>query len=79
MERFHPCELGPQVGLAWHIGEVAMSLHYVALAVQAEDLSPSRCRLDQTEEEADRRRLPRPVRTEVADHFAQPDLQVQIA
>ena len=54
VERLGPGERGPQVGLAGHVGQVAVRLDSLAAAVEPEDLRLPGAGLDQPEQEPDR-------------------------
>ena len=55
-----------------------MGLDSPALAVQPEDLCPTRCRPSQPEKQPDRRGLPRPIGSEVADNLTLRDLELKV-
>ena len=77
VQRLLARQRGPQVDLARHVRDAAMRLDGIGLAVDAEDLRPSRRRADQPQQQAERGRLPRAVRTQVAEHLALRYLDVQ--
>ena len=54
-----------------------MGLYGLALAVDPEDLAPPLAGLDESQEQPDRGRLARPIGTQVADHFAAGDVEVE--
>jgi hypothetical protein len=77
VERLRSGERGPQADLAGHVRDATVGLHRVSLAVDAEDLRPTRGRPDQPEQQPDRRRLARAVRSQVADHLSLSHLEVE--
>ena len=77
MNCLEPGERGPQAGLAGDVGEPAVRLDGLALAVQAEDLSPPRRWPGQPQEQADGGGLPGAVRPQVTDDLALGDLEVE--
>src|ERR1700694_5942554 len=77
MQRLCARQRGPEARLAWHIRHPPMCFHRITLTVDAEDRRTPAGRTDQSEQEPDRRRLSRTVRTQIADGLTFSDLQVQ--
>jgi hypothetical protein len=77
MKGLLPRERGPEVGLAWNIGEAPMGLDGPALAIEAEDLGPPRTRPCQPQEQADGGGLAGPIGPQVADNLTLRDLELK--
>jgi len=67
-----------QSEIARQIPDVATRGDAVRMRIAAEDRRTARGRMDEPEEEADRRRLACPVGAEVAEHLATLDRQVEV-
>ena len=72
-----PGEGRPQVHLARHVREPSVQPHSIDPGVAAEEPDGAAVGADQAEQDPDRGRLARPVRSEVAVHLASGDLQVE--
>ena len=68
----------PQVRLTGHERQAAVRLDGLAMAVEAEDLAPPLGRVDEPQQQADRRGLARPVGAQVTDHLTLGDLEIEV-
>ena len=78
MQRLGAGQRRPQACLARNIRQPSMGGDRVATAVQTEDLRPAGTRVDQPEQEPDRRRLAGAVRAEYAEHLTGRNLEVEV-
>jgi hypothetical protein len=68
----------PQRRLAGHVRQPPVRGDGVAMGIKTEDLGSTATWPQQTEQQPDRRRLPSPVRTQVAQHLPFTPLEVQL-
>ena len=68
----------PQVRLTGHERQAAVRLDGLAMAVEAEDLAPPLGRVDEPQQQADRRGLARPVGAQVTDHLTLGNLKIEV-
>ena len=77
LQRLGARERRPQIGLRRHIGNTVVRNHRVAPSVDTKQLRPTAARTMQPEQEPDRRRLARAVRTQIAVHLTRLNPQIE--